>query len=296
LSQFLPVTGIVLDVRGAWAEELVFANGFDGVESAPADLREQFRAAEVRLCCALEAAASVLTVSKGMVDYLEGFGVDGRLAYVPCCVRSTTFSHSARMRMRAQLGLDGKLVYVYAGTVTRYQHVEDGLLAFFGLAAEQTPDTHLLCLTNDTERLRAAIASARIDPERVTLRGALQREMPDLLAAGDAGLLLRAPSRMNRFSQPTKFAEYLAAGLPVLVSRGTGVLDDMVETHGAGMAIDWFGSSLDHRRELVRQTCMRFRARGADMRVAALRLCEAEFLWSKYVSTVRQAYARAIAQ
>src|SRR6185312_6147009 len=104
------------------------------------------------------------------------------------------------------------------------------------LATEQATDVHLLCLTNDEERMAASIASAGVEPNRVTLLSVPQRQVPAFLSAADAGILLRAPSRMNRFSQPTKFAEYLAAGLPVIVANGTGVLDTIVETSGAGIA------------------------------------------------------------
>lgn len=294
-SKYLPPTGIVVDVRGAWPEELLFARGFDGPEQAPLELQEQFRVAEGRLRCAIDASDSVFTVSEGMVNYVRVLGADpNRVAYVPCCVRSTTFTAHARSAMRATLGLGNKLVFAYSGTVTRYQHVDDGLLAFFRLAVAHCPDAHLLCLTPDAAQMAASIADAGIADDRVKLLTVAQHEIPSFLAAADAGVLLRAPSRMNRFSEPTKFAEYLAAGLPVVVALGTGTLDTMVEAHGAGVAIDWFEADADRRRAVVEDTCKRLRARAEEMRGAALALCERRFLWSNYVTTVRAAYTRAI--
>lgn len=297
LSKYVRPSGIVADIRGSWPEELLFARGFDGPEQAPADLQQQYRSADAHLRRTVEASASILTVSQGMVEYVKGLGASPeRVTCVPCCVRSTSFAASDRSAVRAQLGLEGKLVFAYAGTVTRYQHVDEGLLTFFRLVAEHASDSHLLCLTRDVERMVRSIAAAGISADRVTLRAASQHQMPALLAAADAGVLLRAPSRMNRFSQPTKFAEYLAAGLPVVVSRGTGILDTMVEAHGAGFAIDWFEADTDRRRALVECTCTQLRACGPQLRAAALALCERQFLWSSYVTAVRSAYARAIEQ
>jgi len=192
--------------------------------------------------------------------------------------------------------LHGKLVFAYAGTVTRYQHIDDGLLRFFRLAAEQAPDVHLLCLTQHIDEMKALVDACGISGDRVTLRAAAQHEIPTLLAAADAGFLLRAPSRMNRFSQPTKFAEYLAAGLPVVVSRGTGILDDLVEANGAGLAIDWFNSNDERRNALVNLACIRLRTCAPQLRAAAVALCERQFLWSNYVSAVRASYVRAVRQ
>ena len=297
LARYVRPSGIVLDIRGSWPEELLFAQGFDGPEQAPADLQQQYQSADARLRHALAASASILTVSQGMVDYVEGLGASPEsVTCVPCCVRSTSFAASERSAVRAQLGLERKLVFTYAGSVTRYQHIEEGLLAFFRLAADHASDSHLLCLTSDVQRMVASIAASGISADRVTLRSASQHDMPGFLAAADAGVLMRAPSRMNRFSQPTKFAEYLAAGLPVVVSRGTGILDAMVEAHGAGLAIDWFEADEDRRRTLVAYTCTQLRACGTQMRAAALALCERQFLWSSYVSAVRSAYAHAIEQ
>lgn len=294
-SKCMRPSGIVLDVRGAWPEELLFAHGFDGPDEAPPKLQQQFRAAESRLRRALDASDAILTVSRGLVDYVEQLGADpDHVSCVPCCVRTSVSMPWARSAMRAQLGMENKLVFAYAGTVTRYQHVDDGLLAFFRLVAGHARDAHLLCLTVDVDRMARCIADAEISADRVTLLTVAQHEMPAFLAAADCGVLLRAPSRMNRFSQPTKFAEYLAAGLPVVVARGTGVLDSMVEASEAGFAIDWFEADEIRRREFAEAICSRLRGCGDRLRAAAIALCEREFLWSKYVATVRRAYARAI--
>jgi glycosyltransferase involved in cell wall biosynthesis len=58
--------------------------------------------------------------------------------------------------------------------------------------------------------------------------------VPEYLAAGDLGLLLRDPHPVNRVASPVKFAEYLAAGLPVLVSPGVGDAAAIVERERVG--------------------------------------------------------------
>jgi len=107
-------------------------------------------------------------------------------------------------------------------------------------------------------------------------------------------LLLRAPSRLNAFSQPTKLAEYLAAGLPVVVSRGTGTVAELIERERAGIAIDWFNVDEDAMRTTVHAVCGGLRASGAEMREASRDLCDRHFTWHRYTGQVRNAYAKAL--
>lgn len=289
-------SGIVADVRGAWPEELLFARGYDGPEQADPVSRRDYEQALSHLKRALDRADAVLSVSAGMVDWLRRLGVhESRLTYVPCCVKAATYCEATRTRMRRELGLDGRLVFVYLGTITRYQHLEDGAVPFFRAASAACAEAHLLCLTDDPARMRALLDSGGVDATRTTVIRTPQHAVADHLAAGDAGLLLRAPSRINRFSQPTKVAEYLASGLPLVVARGTGQVDSSVEAHGAGATVTWFGACEQVRGGEVQRVCDLVRRGGYEMRRRAVALCEREFLWSCYVDSVRAAYQRALA-
>jgi glycosyltransferase involved in cell wall biosynthesis len=50
----------------------------------------------------------------------------------------------------------------------------------------------------------------------------------------DVGILFREDNVVNAVSSPTKFFEYIAAGLNVLVTRGTPTIADVVDEHGIG--------------------------------------------------------------
>src|SRR4029077_3793502 len=51
------------------------------------------------------------------------------------------------------------------------------------------------------------------------------------------------PIPSKRASCPTKFAEALASGLPVICNRGIGDLDDIVEREGVGVLVEGFSES-----------------------------------------------------
>ena len=73
-----------------------------------------------------------------------------------------------------------------------------------------------------------------------------------------------APARLA--ASPTKFAEYLAAGLPVVVTGQTGDLDRQVEAHRVGVPLTGFdthayASALDRLAVLDRDADRTRRAR-----------------------------------
>lgn len=294
LRDALGGAAIVADIRGAYPEELLFHRGFDGPEQADDSARRIYDGAMARLHASLASADAVLSVSSGMVDWLRGEGVpDDRLSCVPCCVPGLRFSAADRAAVRAELGLDDRLVLVYSGTLASYQHIADGLLPFVAAARRSSPRAHLLCLTNEPERFRELAARAGLS-EGVTVMRVTQSEVPRYLSAGDAGLLLRASSRMNRVSMPVKLGEYLSCGLPIVVSRVAGWVDEFVGDAGAGVVVDWFGVGDAARETEAARACRAIADDGDAMRTRALALCERRFLWSGYTDRVRDAYARAL--
>ena len=65
-------------------------------------------------------------------------------------------------------------------------------------------------------------------------------DVPTYLRAADVALSLILPSFARRSMSPTKFAEYLAAGLPVIVSAGIGDLDAHIEEARVGVLLRSF--------------------------------------------------------
>jgi glycosyltransferase involved in cell wall biosynthesis len=295
MQRALPATGIILDVRGAWPEEFLFYRGFDGPAEADDDTLRGYHHHLANLHRAIEHAGAILSVSAGMLDWLRTLHVpDPWLTYVPCCVTDLTFDLERRRQARKQLEWDDALVFAYMGTVTPYQHIEDGVAPFFLAASQRCPDARLLCITDDPEAMRAEMVSAGVSLSAVRIERRPQAQVADLLVAADCGLILRAPTRINQFSQPTKLGEYLAAGVPVVVSHGTGRLGEMLETAGAGMSIDVFEVSPDELTAEAARVCATLREAHSSLRANALQLCRSSFQWASYVEPVRAAYKRAL--
>ena len=289
-------SALVLDSRGPWAEDLVFARGFDDPAEADARTAQDHHLALGRLQLVLARAGAILTVSPGMMEWLMSLGVaPSRLTYVPCCVRETTFDAATRTAVRERMGWQDKIVLAAViGDFTRYQHAEDGIVPFVEEMAALDPRVHLLCLSSDPEPMRTLLARSTL-AARATVQAVPQEEVAAYLSAADAGLLLKRPSRLNRFAQPIKLGEFLAAGLPTIASRGIGQVDTMLEEAGAGIVVDCFDVDRSTLQREATRTLAALREKGACLREAALRLCEQSFVWRRYTQQVRNAYERSFA-
>jgi glycosyltransferase involved in cell wall biosynthesis len=295
LAPRLGRAGIVLDVRGAWPEELLLARGYDGPEGADAESLAAYRANMARLRDAIAASGALLAVSPVLADWLAEQGADrSRVTCVPCCVSGPTFSPQARAEVRASLGVESKTVFAYLGTITRYQHIEDGLVPFFREVLHACPAAHLLCITDAPGRMRELAVRGGIPPSAVATVAAAQEDVPRFLSAADCGVLLRAASRVNRVSMPVKLAEYLAGGVPLLVTRFAPWTEALVQGSGAGVVVDVVGADAARLRGEAARACQALAERGPAMRERALALCARQFVWSQYTQQVRDAYALAL--
>jgi glycosyltransferase involved in cell wall biosynthesis len=67
-------------------------------------------------------------------------------------------------------------------------------------------------------------------------------EVPRYLKAADIAISFIKPCYSKQSSSPTKIAEYLASGLPVVCNAGVGDLDELIEANNAGALLREFSS------------------------------------------------------
>ncbi len=222
------ITSICYDGRGAIAAE------WEEYEVAPfRNLKRQIRKMEKHAVLMTDYR---IAVSHPLVDYWRAsFGYQSdRHVIIPCTLTTGLAAVTADPAAREKLGFDeADIVLVYAGSVSGWQSFRL-VSSFLTPLLERDPRTRVLFLSG-TDKAISDIT--RAFPSQVTRRWVPHHEVRQMLAAGDYGLLLREARTTNRVAAPTKFAEYLAAGLPVLISEGIGDYTEFVQKHGCGHVI-----------------------------------------------------------
>jgi glycosyltransferase involved in cell wall biosynthesis len=250
----------IFDVRGLVAEE--YADG--GHWPVGGFLFRLTDGAERRL---LRGARGLVVLTERIRDEFEQRGewAPKPTAVIPCAVDLAAFAAppEARHRVRAALGLGGAPLLTYSGTLSRYRLRE--MLDFYEVAAEAIAGLSLLILTADGADARSLVTAHPL-AQRIRVLGVRPEEVPEYLSAADAGICFLGDQHSKAASSPTKYGEYLAAGLAVITNPWSG---DAARLEGNPAWIlvkgfsrdDYSVAASDLRRKLEQRERLRVAAR-----------------------------------
>jgi glycosyltransferase involved in cell wall biosynthesis len=196
------------------------------------------KAAERRIFAATD---GVVTLTERIWPILKEWdGLKGRAVHhevIPCCVDLSLFrfDEEERARLRAELGLNDSFTFVYSGSLDGWYLTEE-MADFFASVVRRQSRAHLLWLTTGShERVRQLMSARGIAEDQFSVRAVTPKEIPSYLAAGDVGISFIKRCLSKLASSPTKNAEYLACGLPIVINSGIGDSDALAQ--GSQVAI-----------------------------------------------------------
>lgn len=213
---------VCFDARGAYAAEWEEYRLID--DDA---LIAQFRPLEH---AAVHKADFRLAVSQMLVQHwAERYGWKGDgYVVVPCALGT-----DHRIAPVADRADRSSITLVYSGSTAGWQSFELLKQVLVPLLEGQ-PRVKVLFLSKPD--VNNQVLRERF-PARVEVRWAHPEEVSTLLAQCDLGLLVREDTVTNRVASPTKFGEYLAAGLPIIISEHIGDLSQLVHDEGLGTVV-----------------------------------------------------------
>jgi glycosyltransferase involved in cell wall biosynthesis len=164
-----------------------------------------------------------------MIDYLIAHNdiPSHKLVYVPNGAEGGSFDQVDKERidvLRRQFDLNGKFVFGYVGEFQRYQGVENLIEAARTI---NDGDIKFLIIGGDERREERNIRFVpRVSPS----------EVPYYYALCDVLVLPRPYNKATEFAAPTKFAEYAAAGKPILTTN-VGDAARLVDKYNCGVVV-----------------------------------------------------------
>jgi glycosyltransferase involved in cell wall biosynthesis len=221
---------LVLEIRDLWPDSIV------AVGALPA------RSPVVRTLARLERfiyrrADLVVSVTHSFVPLLTERGAR-RVVVIPNGADTARFTPDVdREAARRRFGLTGRFVACFAGTIGM-AHGLEAVLDAAGILAATHPDV-LFWLVGDgarrgaleEEAARRGLGNVRFDGQRP------REEMPEVLAAADAALVLLRPTPLFETVLPSKMFEAMAASCPVVLGV-KGEARRLLEESGGGIAVE----------------------------------------------------------
>lgn len=212
-----PATGgrFVFDIRGFWPEERVEG----GIWPAGGAL---FRIAKRCERWFFRSADAVVTLTQASVPRIQGImgGNTAPLVVIPTCAELARFDQSAARPTGPRVLWCGSI-----GTWYRFD-LAAPLARALGMQLE--------VLTRQTDLAREVLAQ---DQDQAHVRTLPPAEIPSEMCARDVGLALCKDVLAMQAMAPTRFAEYMAAGMVVIVTQGLGDVERLVAEHRVGVVL-----------------------------------------------------------
>jgi glycosyltransferase involved in cell wall biosynthesis len=156
---------------------------------------------------------------------------------------------AGRAESRRQMNAGDRLVLVYAGSLGSWYRIEE-MAELFARVRKRRPALFVVYTRSDGERVRRALERRQLPASDLFVKAVPPLEMPRYLSAADAAVSFIRPSFSKLASSPTKLAEYLAMGLPVVMNRGVGDSDQVTASSEAIVdAGELTSEEIDHAAE-----------------------------------------------
>lgn len=172
----------------------------------------------------------------------SGHDLQGRpVQVIPCCVDLEKFTPESDDKIAATregIGATDKFVVAYVGSFGGW-YMTDQMMGLFRVAREQRNDAFALVLTQrQPELIESLIRKAGYQTGEFFVRSVSPDEIKRYLGTANVAVSFIKACYSKLSSSPTKIAEYLACGVPVITNRGVGDVAEMIEDYGVGHVID----------------------------------------------------------
>ncbi|MBU0764311.1 MAG: glycosyltransferase [Bacteroidetes bacterium] len=167
---------------------------------------------------------------------------------IPCCADPCLFSPinvnpelREQLMQRLSISCDDFVLCYLGSTGTWY--MMDEMLSFFERLHIRKSNARFLVITRDRdEDIRRMFANFSFPPDRIVIVSAEREEIPGLLSLCNIAVLFIKPAFSKKASSPTKFAEVLFMGKPVVCNSGVGDIDYYLEKNNVGLLIREFST------------------------------------------------------
>jgi glycosyltransferase involved in cell wall biosynthesis len=235
LAARLTRCAVIFDIRGLMADEYV-DNGVWAENSL------QFRAVKKLELAGIKKADQLVVLTNAMKKYLLDNQLKGAesIEVIPCCVDFASYANAAEeVETMVEVSPDAFEV-VYAGSVTGLYLLDEMGQFFLALRAFEPRAFLRILTTASASEVGERLQQVGLKPEDFWIGGLSAREVPRYLQRARLGLSFRKPAFAQVAASPTKIAEYLAAGLPVVSNTGIGDIDDLLERENVGVLVHDF--------------------------------------------------------
>jgi len=233
-------TGIkfIFDMRGFWADERVEGGLWNLRNPIYNKIYHYFIQKEKEFLEEADYIISLTNAGKKELEKMHGISHPLKIKVIPCCVDTELFNLNTIDKnklkdYKIKLNIkEGDFVISYLGAIGTWYLLND-MLSFFQRLLINKPNSKFLFITNESEETIYLKAKEKNIPrESISIISASRMDVPILLSLSQINLFFIKPSFSKTASSPTKLAEVMSMGIPVITNKGVGDVDEIVNKTG----------------------------------------------------------------
>lgn len=237
----------IFDMRGFWADERVDGGIWNLKNPIYKIIYNFFKKQEYRFCTESSAIISLTEAGFKEMKKWEGFHLFAPIYVIPCSVDLEVFNRSEKAleetnKLKAELNLENKKILIYSGSLGTWYLLKE-MVDFFCRLLKNDERWHFVFLSRDLDLIDQLKFNF---PKEVTnnISGfSVQRfSISQYLLMADWAIFFITPKYSKISSFPTKHAELMALGIPVIANSGVGDVKEIIEESKSGFVINEFSN------------------------------------------------------
>lgn len=282
LKKFFKVK-FIFDMRGFFADERVDGGLWNIKNPVYRFIYNYFKKKEIDFLsnadytiCLTESGKSIILSWKNLYNQpIPNLPLQGGVEVIPCCVDIELFSREninqkqiIELQQKFEINKDD-FVISYVGSLSTW-YLPDEMFAFFKRLLLKKNKVKFLFITNEDKNFILEKAQKfGIPEEKIIIQKAKYNEVPQLLALSKISVFFIKPVFSKKASSPTKMAEIMSMGIPLICNANVGDVETIMNQSNAGIIIKKF--SLEDYDNAILQIDRIIRIPPAKIRESAIK-------------------------
>ena len=234
----------LFDMRGFWPDERVDGKIWNIKEFPFKQVYKYFKRKEIEF---ILNADHIISLTNNAKEEIKSWEITknriSEISVIPCCADLNHFKydnistqHINNFRLKLNLR-PNDFVLTYLGSIGSWYLLEE-MLDFFKILLKTKPNAKFLFITKDSpESVLKTVRLKRISEKSILITPSEREELPSLLSLSTASVFFIAPSYSKKASSPTKMAELLAMGIPIICNANVGDSNYFLNLENCGTLI-----------------------------------------------------------
>lgn len=251
-------TPFIFDMRGFWPDERVDGNLWDLKNPLYKQVYKFFKRREKQFLVEADHTICLTQAAENEIyswKHIQNNPVD--ITVIPCCADMDHFdpkrvTEEVKAQWKATLNIaPGERIISYVGSIGTW-YMLDEMLDFFKILLESDPQMRFLFITRDEPAIIINKARQKnIEPEKIIVHSGSRDNMPALISLSDYAIFFIKPAYSKKASSPTKQAEIMRLGIPLICNDLIGDTSYVINKYNAGIVLKEF-SSRSYREAIIR--------------------------------------------